>query len=158
MRASVGVYFYNAPISSHPGRVTLGTYASKPRDLVSFQGQIQDFFRKGCTRLLLYFNTNKPDSFVFFLQNTSGIWKPQVILGGVRTPCTLPLDLSLVLLAIFSPGCWLHYLKGSLGKDPRDFYHWLNRQQFEIELVLLCKDQEPPLPALPTYGGVLISA
>ena len=31
---------------------------------------------------------------VFFLQNTSGIRKPQVISGGggVRTPCTLPLD------------------------------------------------------------------
>ena len=28
----------------------------------------------------------------FFLQNTSCIRKPQVISGGVRTPCTLPLD------------------------------------------------------------------
>ena len=27
------------------------------------QGRIQDFFRRGCTRLLLYFNTNKPHSF-----------------------------------------------------------------------------------------------
>ena len=35
------------------------------------------FFRTGCTRLLLYFNTNKPHS--FFLQNTSCIRKPQVI-------------------------------------------------------------------------------
>ena len=50
------------------------------------------FFRRGCTRLLLYFNTNKPHR--FFLQNTSCIRKPQVISGGgrVRTPCTLPLD------------------------------------------------------------------
>ena len=44
--------------------------------------------------LLLYFNTNKPQS--FFLQNTSCIRKPQVISGGggggVRTSCTLPLD------------------------------------------------------------------
>ena len=86
VRAGVGVYFYNEPISSHPGRVTLGTYASKPRDLVSFQGQIQEFFRRGCTRLLLYFNTNKPDS--FFLQNTSCIRKPQAILGGGG--CTPP--------------------------------------------------------------------
>ena len=33
--------------------------------LISFvlQGQIQDFFRRGCTRLLLYFNTNKPQFF-----------------------------------------------------------------------------------------------
>ena len=46
----------------------------------------------GCTRLLLYFNTNKPYS--FFLQNTSCIRKPQVNSGGggVRTPCTFPLD------------------------------------------------------------------
>ena len=51
------------------------------------------FFRRGCTRLLLYyFNTNKPHSLFFFLQNTSCIRKPQVISGGVRTPCTLPLD------------------------------------------------------------------
>ena len=36
------------------------------RDLVTCtQGRIQDFFEKGCTRLLLYFNTNKPHSFFF---------------------------------------------------------------------------------------------
>ena len=29
------------------------------------QGRIQDFFRRGCTRLLLYFNTNKPHNFFF---------------------------------------------------------------------------------------------
>ena len=29
------------------------------------QGRIQDFLRKGCTRLLLYFNTNKPHFFFF---------------------------------------------------------------------------------------------
>ena len=39
------------------------------------------FFRRGCTRFLLYFNTNKPHSF-FFWQNTSFIRKPQVISGG----------------------------------------------------------------------------
>ena len=35
--------------------------------LISFvlQGRIQDFFRRGCTRLLLYFNTNKPQFFFF---------------------------------------------------------------------------------------------
>ena len=39
----------------------------------------------------------------FFLQNTSCIRKPQVILGGgVRTACTLPLDLPL-------PSCCYHY-------------------------------------------------
>ena len=80
MRAGVGVYFYNAPISSHPGKVTLGTYASKPQDLVSFQGRIQDFFRRGCTRLLLYFNTNKPDS--FFFAEYQLYWKTTGHLGG----------------------------------------------------------------------------
>ena len=37
-------------------------------------------YQRGCTRLLLCFNTNKPHSF-FFLQNASCIRKPQVILG-----------------------------------------------------------------------------
>ena len=44
------------------------------------RGGCRIFFRRGCTRLLLYFNTNKPHS--FFLQNTSCIRKPQVISGG----------------------------------------------------------------------------
>ena len=70
----------------------------KVRRFVGFQrgnrGGSRIFFRKGCTRLLLYFNTNKPHS--FFWQNTSCIRKPQVISGGrgggVGTPCILPLD------------------------------------------------------------------
>ena len=44
------------------------------------RGGSRMFFRRGYTRLLLYFNTNKPHS--FFLQNTSCIRKPQVISGG----------------------------------------------------------------------------
>ena len=52
------------------------------------QGRIQDFFSRGCTRLLLYCNTNKPQGF-FFLQNTSCIRKPQVISRGLRTPCKI---------------------------------------------------------------------
>ena len=41
------------------------------------------FLRRGCTRLLLYFNTNKPHSFFFFFwQNTSCIRKPEVISRG----------------------------------------------------------------------------
>ena len=73
------------------------------------RGGSRIFFRRGCTRLLLYFNANKPHS--FFWQNTSCIRKPQVISGGwVRTPCTLPLDLPLheikqqleVILVLFS--------------------------------------------------------
>ena len=45
-----------------------------------FSGGSRIFFRRGCTRVLLYFNTNEPHSF-FFLQNTSCIRKPQVISG-----------------------------------------------------------------------------
>ena len=53
------------------------------------RGGSRIFCRRGC--LLVCFNTNKPYS--FFLQKyTSCIRKPQVISGGVRTPCTLPLD------------------------------------------------------------------
>ena len=44
--------------------------------LISFvlQGRIQDFFRKGCTRLLLYFNTNKQFFFAEYqlYQKTAG--------------------------------------------------------------------------------------
>ena len=60
----------------------------------SGRGGSRIFFRRGCARLFLYFNTNKPHSFFFFffLQNTSCIRKPQIVSGGVRTPCTLPLD------------------------------------------------------------------
>ena len=48
---------------------------------ITDRGGSRIFFRRGCTRLLLYFNTNKPHSF-FFLENTSCIRKPQVISGG----------------------------------------------------------------------------
>ena len=44
------------------------------------RGGSRIFFRRGCTRLLLYFKANKPHS--FFWQNTSCIRKPQVISGG----------------------------------------------------------------------------
>ena len=51
------------------------------------------FFRRGCTRLLLYFNTNKPHSFFFcripvVLENRRSSQEGG---GGLRTPCTLPL-------------------------------------------------------------------
>ena len=46
--------------------------------------------------VLVSCSTSTPiNHIVFFWQNTSCIRKPQVILGGgggVRTPCTLPLD------------------------------------------------------------------
>ena len=56
------------------------------------RGGSRIFFRRGCTRLLLYFNTNKPHSFFFcripvVLENRRSSRG-----GGVHTPCTLPLD------------------------------------------------------------------
>ena len=59
---------------------------------ILYRGGSRILFRRGCTRLLLYFNTNKPHR--FFLQNTSCIRKLQVISEGrrVRNPCTLSLD------------------------------------------------------------------
>ena len=46
------------------------------------RGRSRIFFRRGRTRLLLYFNTNKPLFFFFFRQNTGCIRKLQVISGG----------------------------------------------------------------------------
>ena len=53
----------------------------------SYSGGSRIFFRRGCTCLLLYFNTNKPHS--FFLQNTSCIRKPQVIFSVVTQRSSL---------------------------------------------------------------------
>ena len=53
------------------------------------RGGSRIFFRRGCTRLLLYFNTNKPHSF-FFSQNNSCIRKPQVISGEGAHPLHPP--------------------------------------------------------------------
>ena len=51
--------------SSHP-QVKIWQIQSPFTSLTYFlQGRIQDFFRRGCTRLLLYFNPNKPHSFFF---------------------------------------------------------------------------------------------
>ena len=67
------------------------------------RGGSRIFFRRVCTRLLLYFNTNKPHSFLGG-QNSSCIRKPPAISGRgggvVRTPCTLPLDPPLCSLNI----------------------------------------------------------
>ena len=49
--------------------------------------------------LVSYSNSTPINHIVFFLQNSSCIRKPQVISGGgVRTPCTLPLDPPLYLV------------------------------------------------------------
>ena len=50
------------------------------------RGGSKIFFGRGCTRLFLHFNTNKPHSFFFFSQNTSCIGKPQVISGRGAHP------------------------------------------------------------------------
>ena len=56
------------------------------------RGGSKIFFRRGCTRLFLHFNTNKPHSFFFFAE-CQLYWKTAGHLGeGGRTPCTLPLD------------------------------------------------------------------
>ena len=58
------------------------------------------FSRRGCTRLLLYFNTNKPHSF-FFCRIPVVLGNRRSSQGGgeggggggrVHGPCTLPLD------------------------------------------------------------------
>ena len=53
----------------------------QPEKNYSYRGGSRIFFRRGCSRVLLYFNTNKPRSF-FFWQNTSCTRKQQVISGG----------------------------------------------------------------------------
>ena len=54
------------------------------------QGRIQDFFRRGCTRLL---STSTPINHIvlFFLCRIPVVLENRRS-GGVRTPCTLPLD------------------------------------------------------------------
>ena len=56
-----------------------------------FRGGSRIFFRRGCTRLLLYFNTNKPDSF-FFGRIPVVLGNRRSSRGGGAHPCTLPLD------------------------------------------------------------------
>ena len=87
------------PISLPPNSLHLSTPATQAIFSIFFreregQGQIQDFFfRKGCTRLLLYFNTNKPHSFFFFCRIPVVLENRRSSRGGgVRSYCTLPLD------------------------------------------------------------------
>ena len=57
---------------------------------IGSRGGSRIFFRRGCTRLLPYFNTNKPHS--FFCRIPVVLENRRSSQGGVRTPCTLPLD------------------------------------------------------------------
>ena len=76
---------------SQSARTTRSQKAGKALGVGIPQGQIQDFFWRGCTRLLLYFNTNKPHSFFCrmpaVLENCRSSRG-----GGGGTPCTLPPD------------------------------------------------------------------
>ena len=56
------------------------------------RGGSRIFFRRGCTHILLYFNTNKPHSSFFFCRIPVVLENRRSSQGGVRTPCTLPLD------------------------------------------------------------------
>ena len=70
------------------------------KPLGEIRGGSRIFFRRGA---LVSCSTSTPINhivFFFFLQNTSCIRKPQVISGGgVRTPCTLPLDPPLEMIS-----------------------------------------------------------
>ena len=71
------------------------------------------FLGGGCTRLLLYFNTNKPHIFFFLAEyqlKTAGHLAGG---GGVRIPCTHPLDPPLIQ----------DLVKGSSDKCPREADH-----------------------------------
>ena len=89
------------PLARKPYRIgLLFTYKNGYGGAISVtvrRGGSRIFFRRGCTRLLLYFNTNKPHSFFFcripvVLENRRSSQDGV----GVRTPCTLPLDPPLV--------------------------------------------------------------
>ena len=93
------------------------------------RGGSRIFFRRGCTRLLRYFNTNTPHSFFFFfcripvvLENQRGISGG----GRVCTPCTLPLDPPLHEVQ----GSWFH--TGS--------YRQLRCEWFKVVNFLLSSD------------------
>ena len=54
------------------------------------KGGSRIFFRRGCSRLLLHFNTNKPHRFFFFFCSIPVVLENRRSSGGggVRTPCT----------------------------------------------------------------------
>ena len=75
---------------SSSGREDMNNPVITPNDfwLQEGRGGSRIFFRRGCTRLLLYFNTNKPHSFFFFFRRIP------VVLENGRSPqgggCTPP--------------------------------------------------------------------
>ena len=69
----------------HAGQVSLFS-------LSQTRGGSRIFFRRGCTRPLLYFNTNKPHSFFCRIPVVLENRRSSQGVGGGHTPCTLPLD------------------------------------------------------------------
>ena len=55
---------YQKPTNTTSQLLLISTCGNKS---VYIRGGSRMFFRRGCTRLLLYFNANKPQSFFFFL-------------------------------------------------------------------------------------------
>ena len=80
------------------------------------RGGSRIFFRRGCTRLLLYFNTNKPHSSFFFCRIPVVLENRRSSQGGVRTPCTLPLDPPLYLQLDLIASSYFSFTSGFLQR------------------------------------------
>ena len=90
VRAKKSYYEYNPFLLTSDPDATRDEFKEK---YTAYTGADPGFFSEGGA--LVSFSTSTPiNNKVFFLQNTNCIRKPQVISegGGVRTPCTLPLD------------------------------------------------------------------
>ena len=89
----LGQYINQGQIPGPSCWITLSTGYKSIQWITQCRGGSRIFFRRGCTRLQLYFNTNKPHSFFLaeyqLYQRTAGHLRGG---GGVHTPCTLPLD------------------------------------------------------------------
>ena len=89
------------------------------REGAVYRGGSRIFFGRGCSRLLLYFNTNKPHRFFFcripvVLENGRSSHGGGGGGGGPRPPppppCTLPLDPPLVLYKIKCCDCQANFI------------------------------------------------
>ena len=93
------------------------------------------FLGEGCTRLLLYFNTNKPHSF-FFSRNTSCIRKSQVISGGGAHPLHPP-PRSIHETSILSHCHIFHQIIGFSGENLT--YHIVQHNLWHVSLPPRCE-------------------
>ena len=85
-------------------------------------GRSKIFFRRGCTCLLLYFNTNKPHS--FFCRIPVVLENRRSSQGGC-TPCTLPLDPPILLSRIFLTQRWWLQTQKILSTHLPKQYRWV---------------------------------